>query len=61
MGNRQERASKIVNLVLNSVRSRLEQIKGEDRNALENEYREWIITKNFNDDVWFSTDKSLID
>ena len=56
MDNRQERASKIVRMVLNNTLARLEQIQGADRNALASEYREWMISNNFNDDVWFSTD-----
>ena len=59
MNNRQDRASKIVKMVLNNTLTRLDQIKGDDRNALASEYKEWIISSNFNDDVWFSTDKNL--
>ena len=56
---RRDRASKIVKLVLKSAINRLDELEGRDRKALAGEFKEWMINPSFNDDVWFSTDKSL--
>ncbi len=59
MNTRQERASEIVKVVLRSAKARMRKLKGDNRIALEKEYKEWIHNPFFNDDVWFSTDKNL--
>ncbi len=61
MNTSQDRATELVKIVLNSVMKRLNEIDGKNKNALANEYKEWMVNPFFNDDVWFSTDKNLSD
>ena len=53
----QEKASKIVKVVLEYAFKRLSLIQGNERNALQAEFKEWMNDPCFNDEVWFSTDK----
>ena len=57
MNKYSERATKTVKIALKNAQRRMQEISGEDRRALLNEYREWLDQDSFNDDVWFSTDK----
>ena len=61
MNTRQERASKIVKMVLRNAINRLNELSGNDKIAFASEYKEWMNNPNFNYDVWFSTDKNLSD
>ena len=61
MEHRRDRASEVVKMVLENAKKRLNQLEGSDKRALADEFKEWIINPSFNDDVWFSTDKSLSD
>tara|TARA_B100001250_G_C19780970_1_gene781856 strand:- start:1089 stop:1277 length:189 start_codon:yes stop_codon:yes gene_type:complete len=61
MSTREERATETVKMALDNAIKRLTKIKGADRIALTNEFKEWIETNKVDDDVWFSTDKSMLD
>ncbi len=53
----EQKARRLVKVVLDNAFKRLSQIKGDERNALHAEYKEWLIDPCFNDEVWFSTYK----
>ena len=54
MSKHERQAMISLEVALDNALSRLNQLKGADRTALENEYKEWLVDDKSKEQVWFS-------
>ena len=54
MSKRESQAIRSLEVVLDYAISRLEKLEGNDKIALENEYKEWLVDEELKEQVWFS-------
>ena len=54
MSSRDGQAMKSLEVALDHVLARLNQLKGKDRLAFASEYKEWLADDEFKERVWFS-------
>tara|TARA_B100001093_G_C25939578_1_gene640309 strand:+ start:13 stop:207 length:195 start_codon:yes stop_codon:yes gene_type:complete len=54
MSSREGKATKSLEVALDHALARLNQLKGKDRLAFANEYKEWLADDELKERVWFS-------
>ncbi len=54
MSTQENQAMKSVEIAIDNALTRLQKLKGLDRLAFANEYKEWLVDEEIKEQVWFS-------
>ena len=54
MSTQENQAMKSVEIAIDNALTRLQKLKGQDRLAFANEYKEWLVDEEIKEQVWFS-------
>ena len=54
MSTQENQAMKSVEIAIDNALTRLQKLKGLDRLAFANEYKEWLVNEEIKEQVWFS-------
>ena len=54
MSTKENQAMKSVEIAIDNALTRLQKLKGLDRLAFANEYKEWLVDEEIKEQVWFS-------
>tara|TARA_B100000029_G_scaffold254553_1_gene251357 strand:- start:432 stop:629 length:198 start_codon:yes stop_codon:yes gene_type:complete len=54
MSTQEDQAMKSVEIAIDNALTRLQKLKGLDRLAFANEYKEWLVDEEIKEQVWFS-------